>query len=106
MSEPASNSTSELSCPNCGASYALPVGGNQVQCAYCGSRFLIPESIRTPATPFAGFAESAYTPTRIDVRRWVRWLIIFVVVVTVVPTVCGLAAAFCGVLAPLIAIFA
>lgn len=99
----------ELTCPNCGATYTLPARGNQVTCDYCGSHFLVPESVRRPDVPnLAPYLENSFADavaTQANIGKWVRWLVIFIVVVTVVPLVCGLGAAFCGVLAPFAAIF-
>jgi hypothetical protein len=70
-------------------------------CEYCGSRFLIPESVRT-AVPRTQLAADTALP-RVDVGRWIRLLVIFIIVTTVVPTVCGIVAAVCGVLVPIAA---
>ena len=96
----------ELTCPNCGAPYNLPAQGNQVTCEHCGSHFLVPESARTSGynlpdyTPLIQNSFAQATEAEQNIGKWVRWLVIFIIVVTVVPTVCGLGAAFCGVLAP------
>ena len=96
----------ELTCPNCGAPYTLPRRANEVTCDHCGSHFLVPESVRTGAydipdyTPLIQNSFARRPKQNKNIGKWVRWLVIFIVVVTVVPTVCGLGAAFCGVLAP------
>lgn len=104
------NTPRELSCPNCGAPYTLPEFGNQVVCAHCRSHFIVPESVRPavvyiPNVPQTTSLDTpSYDPTQ--VRRWIRWLVIFIIVTTVVPVVCGVGAAICGVLAPLVGMFA
>lgn len=98
----------ELNCPNCGAPYTLPGFGNQVTCAHCGSHFVVPASVRAAGdTSAQGLTEvislnASPTLDQTQVRRWVRWLVIFIVVTTIVPVVCGVGAAICGVLAPLV----
>lgn len=106
MSESTSNAAHELNCPNCGAPYTLPSGGNQVTCEYCGSRFLIPESVRGKLPNIVPTIDLAMTPTQVDVGKWVKWLVIFIVVVTVVPLVCSLVAAVCGIAIPFLTFFA
>lgn len=104
MSQTFSQTTHELNCPNCGASYEVPLTGNQATCAYCGSRFVVPASVRAAAPRETDDAPSfsAIDPQpSIVAARWIKWLVIFIVVVTVVPTVCGIGATICGALAPL-----
>ncbi len=104
MQEPFSNTARELSCPNCGAPYQLPAFGNQTVCEYCGARFLVPANVRASNTNQLADAptiEITVPPVQTDAARWVKWLVIFIVIVTVVPTVCGVGAAVCGALAPL-----
>jgi DNA-directed RNA polymerase subunit RPC12/RpoP len=95
--------TNELSCPNCGAPYIVPAFGNLATCEYCGTRFVVPASVRAENTDTFGAPtiDINLAQPQTDLARWVKWLVIFVVVVTVVPTLCGVAAAVCGALAPL-----
>lgn len=105
MSYSDSHATRDLSCPNCGASYVLPAFGEQATCEYCGSRFLIPANLR-PVAPAKPITVDLYaTQRQINTARWVKWLVIIIVVTTVVPMVCGMIAAVCGGLAPLVGLF-
>lgn len=86
----------------------MPRFGNQATCAYCGSRFVIPASVRSPETNTFSAAQtfdSRVPEAQVNVARWVKWLVIIIVVTTVVPVVCGVIAAFCGALAPIVGLF-
>lgn len=107
MSNP---TTHELSCPNCGAPYALPAFGHEVECQYCGTRFVLPEAVRPKTT-----AVTTHTTPEISVDltgiqsntlRWVKWLIIFIVVTSVVPVICGVMASICGAFGAFVPFFA
>ncbi|MCG3142503.1 MAG: hypothetical protein HDKAJFGB_03972 [Anaerolineae bacterium] len=99
----------KLNCPNCGAPAPLPERGNALQCEYCGAHFFLPGADAFDAPPSA--ENRAYVTTlspqySANVRRWIKWLIIFVIVVTVVPMVCGIAASVCGALGAFVPFFA
>lgn len=102
------SSATELSCPNCGAPYALPEFDAQIECAYCGTRLILPEAVRQNDAPeiFAAPQISLdLSRMQTDTMRWVKWLVIFIIVVTVVPTVCGIFASVCGSFAGVLAMF-
>ena len=100
----------ELSCPNCGAPYALPAFGHEVECQYCGTRFVLPEAVRPKTESVETFdapdISVDLTGIQTNTMRWVKWLVIFIVIVTVVPTLCGVLASFCGVFGAFVPFFA
>jgi hypothetical protein len=99
MSTPVWQSAHELSCPNCGAPCTLPQFGNVIQCDHCGTRFVLPGAHASGAPAMETISDAPTLPleTQANVQRWVKWLVIFIVVVTVVPVVCGMLASVCGV---------
>lgn len=104
----ASVSAQELSCPNCGAPGELPAFGNAMQCEYCGTRFFVDVPTAQIALPPTDTALSPSALSREDsakIRQWVKWLVIFIIVVTVVPMVCGIVASVCGALGAFIPFF-
>lgn len=89
----------ELSCPNCGAPCALPAFGNQVECEYCGTRFLLPATRHSAAPEPVTDTPSAQVisiDTQRHVARWVKWLVILIVVTAVVPVLCSVVIGICG----------
>ncbi len=107
MSNP-SASAQKLSCPNCGAPGELPASGNAMQCEYCGARYFLPAAHASLAPPPEIRAQTATLAAQdsANVRRWLKWLVIFIIVVTVVPMLCGIAASACGVLGAFAPLFA
>jgi DNA-directed RNA polymerase subunit RPC12/RpoP len=98
----------ELNCPNCGASAELPAFGSAIQCEYCGTRFFVDAPTAQIALPPTDTASSQFALSGEDsakFRQWVKWLVIFIIVVTVVPMLCGLAASLCGVFGAFIPFF-
>ncbi len=108
MSTSAFQPAQELSCPNCGAPCALPAFGSQVECEYCGTRFLLPATDRAAApgdtTPTVTASVISVEAQR-NVARWVKWLVIIIVVTTVVPVICSVVVGICGAFAGALPIF-
>ncbi|MBI4672350.1 MAG: hypothetical protein HY741_11895 [Chloroflexi bacterium] len=98
----------ELSCPNCGAPCTLSAFGNQVECEYCGTRFLVPATHR-PTAPVQVIEmpdpQVISLQAQTNVARWVKWIVIIVVVSTVLPVVCSIVFGVCGAFAGLAPIF-
>lgn len=102
------SSAQELSCPNCGAPAQMPAFGNAIQCEYCGTRFFLHTPAAQIALPPNKTVSNTSTLSEQDsskIRQWVKWLVIFIVVVTVVPTVCGILASVCGVFGAFVPVF-
>jgi hypothetical protein len=98
----------ELSCPNCGAPHESPPNRGSVECAYCGTRFYVPgfkSDTTADNTPQSYTFDTTAPKINITTATWVKWLVIFLVVTTVVPIICSVIAAVCGVVVPLLGVF-
>jgi DNA-directed RNA polymerase subunit RPC12/RpoP len=107
MSSPVFPSAHELSCPNCGAPCTLPAFGNVIRCDHCGTRFVMPGAQMSNAPPMEtlSVAPTLSPEMQANVQRWIKWLVLCIVVVTVVPIVCGILASICGVFGAFVPFF-
>lgn len=102
MSTSVFQAAKDLNCPNCGAPCTMPTAGNQVQCNYCGTRFLLPEAQRVAAPVDMAETSTPFTTpvisveTQANIGRWVKWFIIFILVTTLVPVICSVVAGICA----------
>ena len=76
-------------CPSCGAGLEYSGFGRTVRCAYCANSVAVPEELWRPV-------ENARS-----VRRWLVYLVIFLVLTVVLPTCIGLFGALLGVIIPI-----
>ncbi len=82
---------SNFNCPNCGGSLNYKGELTIMQCQYCNSTVAVPQEIRAAATAVAvGEGVKKITPM-------VKYFIIFMILITVVPTCIGLIASLIGV---------
>ena len=81
---------SNFNCPNCGGSLDYKGELTMMQCTYCNSTIAVPAEIRAAANQ-AAVGESAK-----KIAPMVKYFIIFMIVITVVPTCMGLFFALIG----------
>lgn len=81
---------SNFNCPNCGGSLNYKGELAIMQCQYCNSTVAVPQEVRAAATQ-AAVGESAK-----KITPMVKYFIIFIIVITVVPTCIGLFFALIG----------
>lgn len=92
-----------FSCPHCGAALEYDGGETSMRCSYCNNTVMVPAELLQAA------AVSATNQSLKALSPWVKFLLIFIIVVTVVPTCIGIIATLIGVAvgigAPILSIF-
>ncbi len=73
-----------FNCPNCGGSITYKGELAMMQCPYCNSTVAVPEEVRAAA------AQAAISESTKKMVPMVKYFIIFMIVITVVPTCLGL----------------
>jgi hypothetical protein len=88
-----------FNCPNCGATLEYPGSGRTMNCGYCNTLIQVPKEVWEPLEAAQQQVELQKTE-----KRWVRYLVIFLVVTVGLPLCLGLVGTVVGLLASLLGV--